>query len=182
MDIAFSDRDNTVYIEPIYEYSNFSEFVQGNLPIIISIPHGGHLFPDDIPDRKQSFPSVVKSNDINTQEIGRQLFDLIAKAFKGRKPYMVINHLGRSKLDVNRTLKEGAEGISGSSISSDTQTAWNDYHNFMCNAVKEIEESFGRGLLIDIHGKKSFLINHLVGCQITKFLFIYRACSSRKLY
>ena len=129
------------------------------------------MFPDDIPDRKQSFPSVVKSNDINTQEIGRQLSDFITGTFRGRKPYMVVNHLGRSKLDVNRPLKEGAEGIPGSDIPSNTQTAWNDYHNFMYNAFEEIEERFGHGLLIDIHGKKSFLINnHLMGCQLlTKF-------------
>jgi len=52
-------------------------------------------------------------------------------------------------------LKEGAEGIPGSDIPSNIQTAWN----------------VGHGLLIDIHGKKSFLINnHLIGCQLlTKF-------------
>src|SRR5688572_1442106 len=142
-------------LEPIYGYNNYSEFVQGHLPIIISIPHGGHLFPEDIPDRKQSFPSVVKSNDINTQEIGRKLSDFITETFKGRKPYMIVNHLGRSKIDVNRPLREGAEGTPGSNLPSETQLAWNDYHTFLNNAVEEVEERFGRGLLIDIHGKFS---------------------------
>ncbi|CAB4409966.1 unnamed protein product [Rhizophagus irregularis] len=138
-------------LEPIYGYNNYSEFIQGHLPIVISMPHGGHLFPDYIPDRKQTFPSVVKSNDINTQEIGRELAELITEKFKGRKPYIIINHLGRSKLDVNRPLKEGAES-DGSNFPSDTQIAWSDYHTFLNNAVEEIEERFGRGLLIDIHG------------------------------
>ncbi|RIA94032.1 hypothetical protein C1645_735060 [Glomus cerebriforme] len=59
---------------------------------------------------------------------------------------------GRSKLDVNRPLKEGAEGFPGGKVPSDSQIAWNDYHTFMNNAVEEVEERFSRGLLIDIHG------------------------------
>lgn len=141
-----------ILIDPTFGYHNYSEFVQGHLPVIISIPHGGHLFPDEIPDRKQNFPSVVKSNDLNTQEIGRAISNLIMKKFKGRKPYMIVNHLGRSKLDVNRPLKEGAEGIVIERSLSETQIAWNDYHTFMNDAVEEVEERFGRGLLIDIHG------------------------------
>jgi N-formylglutamate amidohydrolase len=155
VDVEPIQLTSELLLEPIYGYNNYSEFIQGHLPIIISIPHGGHLFPEDIPDRKQTFPSVVKSNDINTQEIGRELADLITETFKGRKPYMVINHLGRSKLDVNRPLKEGAEGIPGSNLPSETQIAWSDYHTFLNNAVEEIEERFGRGLLIDIHGETS---------------------------
>jgi len=152
VDVEPIQLTSELLLEPIYGYNNYSEFIQGHLPIIISIPHGGHVFPDSIPDRKQTFPSVVKSNDINTQEIGRELADLITKTFKGRKPYMIVNHLGRSKLDVNRPLKEGAEGNPNSDVPSDAQLAWSDYHTFLNNAVEEIEERFGRGLLIDIHG------------------------------
>src|SRR5688572_2550517 len=90
-----------------YGYKNFTEFIPGHLPLIISIPHGGHLFPDEIPDRKQNIPGIVKSNDINTQEIGHSLSKRIMQILNGRRPYIVINHLGRSKIDVNRPLKEG---------------------------------------------------------------------------
>ena len=102
------------------------------------------------PDRKQTFSSVVKSNDLKTQEIGREISDLIANEFKGKKPYMIINHLGRSKLDVNHPLREGAEG--DNQAFSDTQITWNDYHTFMNNFVKEVKEKFGHSFLIDIHG------------------------------
>ncbi|CAG8577746.1 14999_t:CDS:2 [Funneliformis mosseae] len=100
--------DGTSYLttEPSsYGYKNYSEFIPGSLPLIISISHGGHLFPRDIPDRKKTTPGMVKSNDINTQEIGHQLSKIITKRFNGRKPYMVINHLGRSKIDVNLELR-----------------------------------------------------------------------------
>ncbi|CAJ0748771.1 2568_t:CDS:2, partial [Entrophospora sp. SA101] len=89
------------------------EVQKGHLPLIISVPHGGHLFPSSIPDRKKMFPGVVKSNDINTQEIGRALSDLISKRFKGLKPYLLVNHLGRSKIDVNRPMNEGTEVVKG---------------------------------------------------------------------
>ncbi|CAG8700220.1 4717_t:CDS:2 [Dentiscutata erythropus] len=124
---------------------DYSEYIPGHLPLIISVPHGGRIFPPEIPDRKKNHPSVVKSNDLNTQAIGRELADKIKLYFKGMRPYLVINHLGRSKIDVNRPIKEGVEG-------KDTLVAWNDYHNFMQTAIKDVEINFGHGLLIDIHG------------------------------
>ncbi|CAG8579787.1 9915_t:CDS:2 [Racocetra fulgida] len=132
--------------EPIFGSMNYSEYIPGHLPLIISIPHGGQLFPPEIPDRKKSHPSVVKSNDLNTQDIGRELADKIMVHFKGKRPYLVINNLGRSKIDVNRSIKEGVEGKD-----SITLVAWNDYHNFIKTAIKDVETSFGHGLLIDIH-------------------------------
>ncbi|CAI2180497.1 14155_t:CDS:2 [Funneliformis geosporum] len=143
--------DGTSYLTtetPSYGYKNYSEFIPGGLPLILSISHGGHLFPKEIPDRKKMIPGMVKSNDINTQEIGHLLSQRITKKFNGRKPYMVINHLGRSKIDVNRPLKEGIE----IQMSNETDIVWNDYHNFMKRAVDEVELRFERGLLIDIHG------------------------------
>jgi len=133
---------------PSYGYKNYSELIPGHLPLILSIPHGGHSFPYEIPDRKDLIPGMIKSNDINTQEVGHLLSQRIMKKLNGRKPYMVINHLGRSKIDVNRPLKEGVE----TKTSNETRLAWNDYHTFMKNSVDEIELRFGCGLLIDIHG------------------------------
>ncbi|CAG8823513.1 36735_t:CDS:2, partial [Gigaspora margarita] len=56
--------------------------------------------------RKKNLSSIVKSNDLNTQDIGRELADKLMLHFKGMRPYLVINHLGRSKIDVNRPIKE----------------------------------------------------------------------------
>ncbi|CAG8509967.1 6663_t:CDS:2 [Cetraspora pellucida] len=141
------EKFNGTYANPIFGNMNYSEYIPGNLPLIISIPHGGHLFPPEIPDRKQNHPNVVKSNDLKTQEIGRLLADKITLRFKGRRPYLIINHLGRSKIDVNRPIKEGVEGKD-----SITSIVWNDYHNFMQTAIKDVEANFGHGLLVDVHG------------------------------
>ncbi|CAG8622875.1 23643_t:CDS:2, partial [Gigaspora margarita] len=139
---------NEIYItEPIFDSMNYSKYIPGHLPLVISIPHDGRLFPPEIPDRKKNHPSVVKSNDLNTQDIGRELADKIMLHFKGKRPYLVINHLGRSKIDVNRPIKEGVDGKN-----SITLVVWNDYHNFIKTAIKDVETNFGHGLLIDIHG------------------------------
>ncbi|RIB12048.1 hypothetical protein C2G38_2042154 [Gigaspora rosea] len=143
--IEVGEINETYITEPIFGSMNYNEYIPGHLPLIISIPHGGRLFPPEIPDRKKNLSSVVKSNDLNTQDIGRELADKLMLHFKGMRPYLVINHLGRSKIDVNRPIKEGAEDPK-------TLVAWNDYHNFMQTAIKDVETNFGHGLLIDIHG------------------------------
>jgi N-formylglutamate amidohydrolase len=143
-----SDDPSYLLVPSSYGYQNFTESIPGHIPLILSIPHGGHLFPDEIPDRKQNIPGIVKSNDINTQEIGHLLSKRIMQILNGRRPYIIINHLGRSKIDVNRPLKEGVEIESG----NETQTVWNDYHSFIRDAIDEVDLRFGRGLLIDIHG------------------------------
>ncbi|GBB91512.1 hypothetical protein RclHR1_18850002 [Rhizophagus clarus] len=148
--ITTNNSDNLSYLlaPSSYGYKNFTEFIPGHIPLILSIPHGGHLFPDEIPDRKQNIPGIVKSNDINTQEIGHLLSKKIMQTLNGRRPYIIINHLGRSKIDVNRPLKEGVEIESG----NETQIVWNDYHSFIRDAIDEVDLRFGHGLLIDIHG------------------------------
>ncbi|EXX73269.1 hypothetical protein RirG_061750 [Rhizophagus irregularis DAOM 197198w] len=148
--ITTNNSDDISYLlaPSSYGYKNFTEFIPGHIPLILSIPHGGHLFPDEIPDRKQNIPGIVKSNDINTQEIGHSLSKRIMQILNGRRPYIVINHLGRSKIDVNRPLKEGVE----IETSNETQIVWNDYHSFIRDAIDEVDLRFGRGLLIDIHG------------------------------
>ncbi|CAG8500856.1 21762_t:CDS:2 [Gigaspora margarita] len=115
---------------------NYSEYISGQLPLIISIPHDGQLFPPEIPDRKKNYPSVVKSNDLNTQDIGRELADKIMLHFNGKRPYLVINHLGRSKFVINRPIKEGVDGKDSITLTD----------------IKDVETNFGQGLLIDIHG------------------------------
>ena len=51
--------------------NGYVEYRAGNLPIIISAPHGGDLAPGAIPDR--TCPDAVTLNDANTQALARQL-------------------------------------------------------------------------------------------------------------
>src|SRR5688572_23934921 len=50
-----------------YGQNQYIEYLAGNLPVILSAPHGGRERPSDIPDREQG----TFAFDTNTQELAR---------------------------------------------------------------------------------------------------------------
>ncbi len=122
---------------------SFTEYVAGNLPIIIVAPHGGLLSPAQIPDRNCS--DCVYVNDANTQDLARRLANAVFVE-TGCHPHLIINHLHRRKLDANRALDEAADGntLAGQ--------AWEDFHSFITAAKASVTNDYGKGLLIDLHG------------------------------
>ena len=123
--------------------NNYIEYRAGNLPIIISAPHGGRLEPTAIPDRNCATCTTVM--DGNTMELAYQIDTAIQQVF-GCFPHIVVNQLHRIKLDANREIVEAALG------NTDAETAWGEWHNFIQNAKNQAKNAFGRGLLIDLHG------------------------------
>ncbi len=123
---------------------DFIEYVVGNLPIVISVPHGGYLKPSTIPDRVLG---TAGHQDTNTQELAREIIGLFRKQ-TGKVPHVIINRLHRDKLDANRELFDGAQDdpIAGQ--------AWNEFHNFIDTAEQRIQQEFGKGLYIDLHGHR----------------------------
>jgi hypothetical protein len=121
--------------------NNYVEYNGGDLPVLVSIPHGGALSPASIPDRT----SGTTVTDSNTIELGRA----IAAAFRSatdRQVHLVICHLRRAKLDANREVVEAAQGH------PDAVRAWTEYHGFIEMAIAEIVRREGRGFYIDLHG------------------------------
>ncbi|KAK9728462.1 hypothetical protein K7432_001065 [Basidiobolus ranarum] len=125
--------------------SNYVEFIPGNFPIIITAPHGGYLMPVNIPERKKS-PNIKLLGDLQTQEIARQLVDYLGTL--GKRPYLVICHLGRAKVDVNR--EPGKEAYD----SLKAATVYMEYHKKVSKASEEVNRIFGTGLYLDIHGHR----------------------------
>lgn len=123
--------------------NNYIEYRAGNLPIIITAPHGGRLEPTAIPDRACATCTTVM--DGNTMELAYQIDTAIQQVF-GCFPHIVVNQLHRKKLDANREIVEAALG------NADAETAWWEWHNFIQNAKNQAKTAFGRGLLIDLHG------------------------------
>ena len=116
------------------------EFVAGDFPVVISVPHGGAVAPSSIPDR-----TGTTVTDSNTIELGRA----IAQAFStriGRRPHVILAHLRRTKLDANRDVTDGAQG------NADATKAWNEYHGFVDLAISTAASGSSRGLYIDLHG------------------------------
>lgn len=118
------------------------EYIPGDLPIVISAPHGGREKPDDIPTR-----TVGKvDSDTNTQELARTLGDEFF-AQTGGRPHLVICRLHRSKLDCNREIVEAAAG------DPIAEKAWSEYHAFIEQARKAAIAGAGRAFYIDLHGQ-----------------------------
>lgn len=122
---------------------NYVEYDAGNLPIIITAPHGGYTEPTTIPDRNCADCTTVM--DANTQELARQIDTAIRQEF-GCMPNVIINRLHRKKLDANREIVEAANG------SAEAEVAWREWHQFINAAKKDIVQRYGRGILIDLHG------------------------------
>jgi hypothetical protein len=119
----------------------YMEYIGGDLPIVISAPHGGTLVPDEIPDRTTG--TLVR--DTNTEELARTIGDTFFSQL-GARPHIIICRLRRTKLDANREIVEAAQG------NRLAQRAWYEYHAFMEAAKAQVSAGFTRGLYMDLHG------------------------------
>jgi hypothetical protein len=113
----------------------------GDLPIVVSAPHGGAIEPPGIPTRT----SGATATDLNTIDLARAIADAL-RARTGRAPHLVICHLRRTKLDANRDVGEAAEG------QPSMIAAWGEYHDFIEQAIGEVQRAGGRGFYLDLHG------------------------------
>lgn len=123
--------------------SPYVTYRTGQLPIILSVPHGGYLTPGTISDR--NCPDCVYVRDAWTQELG-QAVDSVLTARTGCAVHLVMNLLHRIKMEPNREIV-----ASGNSDITAGQ-AWRAYHNALAQAKQTVIQKFGKGLLIDIHG------------------------------
>ncbi len=121
--------------------TGYVEYLPGNIPLIISIPHDGEKNPMILPDRNGK--DVTKS-DAGTQEMGWAIRESFFKK-TGKIPYLVINHLRRRKVDVNREVEEASGG------NKTAEMVWDEYHSFIDEAKEAVLKDYRRGLYIDLH-------------------------------
>ncbi|WP_197454725.1 gamma-glutamyl-gamma-aminobutyrate hydrolase family protein [Stieleria varia] len=118
----------------------------GELPIILSAPHGGRNSIPDVPERlgvgSKKFVNVA---DSNTDRLTEKLADELQRQL-GKRPYVVIARFHRKYLDVNRRAQWAYE-------SDNARLAYDAYHQAISDARREIIERWGHGLLLDIHGQ-----------------------------
>ncbi len=124
-----------------FDPARYVEYVAGDLPIVLTSPHGGRLKPDAIRNRTQG----VTDMDANTQELTRALAaELLARS--GHHAHLVASHLHRSKLDPNREIQEAAQG------DPVAQKAWQEFHAAIRGALAAAVARHGFAFLIDLHG------------------------------
>jgi hypothetical protein len=126
-----------------YGRNNYIEYVAGNLPVIISAPHGGALTPAELPDR--TTPPVTTTTDSHTVDLARKIQQAFYDRFSAL-PHVIICQLDRVKIDCNRDITEGAKG------NALTEISWNDFQNFITAARQIVTGQVGRGLVLDMHG------------------------------
>lgn len=147
----------------------YIEYIPGNLPIIISAPHGGvkqsgqtiggTFYPDNdstLPDRSCGTNERDDNTDILIREIQAEIF-----ALTGCYAHVIINNLHRSKLDPNREQNEATCG------DSDAIDHWNAWHSFIDQASASVDSNFGKGLYIDLHGQSHSIPRIEIGYNIT---------------
>jgi hypothetical protein len=119
----------------------YVEYIAGDLPIVLTSPHGGRLRPDTLPDRQDG----VVDMDLNTQELTRAIADeLFART--GHRAHLIASHLHRRKLDPNREIKEAAQGNPAAEL------AWREFHADIEEALAAAVAAHGFAFLIDVHG------------------------------
>lgn len=120
----------------------FIEHKKGKLPIIISVPHGGTLRVDSIPDR----PKGILGTDKATIPLAKAIISYI-KQMSNVEPSYVISKVHRCKIDLNRN-----ESESYPINSQIAKKIYQLYHKKILEIIKHNLESFDYSLLIDIHG------------------------------
>ncbi|MHA1479626.1 MAG: hypothetical protein ACTSPU_15640, partial [Promethearchaeota archaeon] len=91
------EKDNT------FKHDIYIEHCQGSIPLIISVPHGGSLMVERIPDRVEGIHGI----DRNTVNIACSLRKKISKLFglnqeNTKVPSYIISKVHRIKIDFNR--------------------------------------------------------------------------------
>jgi hypothetical protein len=130
--------------EPDTEYTGRAGYVEyhaGSLPIIVSAPHGGTRDPSEIPDRTQG--TMVR--DLHTDLVARDVVDAF-EDLTGQRPHLVITTLHRRKVDLNREIVEAAQGHPLG------EQVWHEFQGAIEHARDRVEEAWGRGLFLDLHG------------------------------
>ncbi|OQR87332.1 hypothetical protein ACHHYP_09118 [Achlya hypogyna] len=141
------------------------EFRRGNVPILLSIPHGGGATAATLLGRwqmshlTQRSPSKTSAKrftifaDTRTVHVGADA----AKAFHGLtgggQPYMVIAKFHRKYVDVNRAAHEDAY-VPDTALAERIHAT---YHSTLLHALQEIWLRFPMydPLLLDIHGQRA---------------------------
>lgn len=119
------------------------EIRSGTLPVILTVPHGGTLKPDNVLKRRYGITGM----DANTAPLADMISEELERRYGG-KPHAIFARLHRSRLDPNREIVEAAQG------EPTAEAAWHRFHDGAKKACDRVNNEFGYGLLLDIHGHR----------------------------
>jgi N-formylglutamate amidohydrolase len=119
---------------------------QGDIPIVLSTPHGGRKRILDVPERKgDGAQEFVAVRDENTAELTEKLAAEIERRLHG-KSFVVIARFERKYLDVNRPAEDAFE-------TEAARAHYRAYHQALEKSCRDVRSRWQNGLLLDIHGQ-----------------------------
>jgi N-formylglutamate amidohydrolase len=124
------------------------EVADGELPVILTAPHGGIQNVPGCMERTAVGSRFVIAPDYNTGQLTRRIAEEL-KRLTGKSPYLVIAQFHRKYIDANRNPEEAY-------ATADCAAAYRDYHAAVRHQVNEIRVKYPRAILLDIHGQSVF--------------------------
>ncbi len=139
-------------MENMKDMDEYIQYKIGTIPIILSVPHDGHIEYNGIPKRSSGILGFDKGTIILAKEL-TNWFSKISFERIGinHTPTQVVSKIRRSQIDLNRSPTLGAY-YEGSNIASEI---FNKYHDTIQNLILENISKHDISLLIDIHGFES---------------------------
>ena len=136
---------------PAAQTNEFLQVQRGELPVIITAPHGGSLAIPGVPKRvgpegELKSGKFVTGQDTRTFELATTMAKRVEE-LTGKKPYLVAMKAHRQFVDPNRPEKEAVEH-------PNAQVVHATFHGQVREFVDELRKKFPQGaLLLDIHGQ-----------------------------
>ena len=133
------------------EPKDFLQVQRGELPIIITAPHGGSLAISGVPKRlgpegELKSGKFVTGQDTRTLELATATAKRVEE-LTGKRPYLVASKAHRQYVDPNRPEKEAVEHPKAQAVHA-------AFHGQVREFVDELRKKFPQGaLLLDIHGQ-----------------------------
>lgn len=135
---------------PAFPIADLIHIQKGDLPIVISAPHGGDKeVPGSAPRKgeglKKGATGFRASRDGGTEELALEVAAELER-LTGRKPYVVVASFHRRFVDLNRPAAIAYEDAGG-------KAAYEAFHGALATASSDVATRFGAGLVVDFHGQ-----------------------------
>lgn len=137
--------------------SDLVDAASGELPVILTAPHGGLENVPGCSERHPAGTRFVNRPDAGTDRLARAIADEL-KRLTGRAPYLVIARFHRKYIDANRRADE-AYGDPGCAA------AYEAYHAAVRGHLAGLRAKFPHAMLFDIHGQTAFRDSILRGTR-----------------
>lgn len=139
-------RSKAVRRRKISQEGVWIEYFPGEISLVLAAPHDGICKPSDLPRRSGG----VMVRDTGTKGLAASFALEILKRSKAR-PHLLICHLARTRLDVNRSRDQAAEHPLA-------LEAWDYYHELLakaceCAAAASVRASKFLPLFLDFHAQ-----------------------------